>query len=189
MGLLKNLFYYSVGKSLSKNHSDAAGFGLMSLNILNEQLNEQEKNKKDFEKGKIKAVNSFKEFYMNNQRYFGNDYLREIYKYQTKLLEMTPENSHITTNLVQSFLKEMEFHIEATSGSIGIIEELEKLPREKMKPNFLINCKNKVNLIKNSIVPLETLNYWEDFMNYLAKNNVDIENRDSVKEHLLQMLK
>lgn len=189
VGLFKNLFYYSVGKGLSKNHSDAAGFGLMSLGMLSDQLSTQEKDKKAVLKEKENIINSFRKITFDNKQYFGNDYLKEIYKYENKLVEMSFDNWHETTTVFQKFLNEMIFHIYAASSSLDIIEKIEKFPKEKLKPKFLPECKAKVESIRNSIVPLETLNLWEDFMHYLNINNVEIENYEEVKEKLEQMIR
>ena len=189
MGLFKNLFYYKMGKGLSKNHSRATGFGLMMLNIYNEELEEEKNNEIAFENSKRKAIKSFKNFYIENKEYFGNNYLNEIYKYEKKLEEMTPSNCSIIKNSVLSFIAEMDFHANITSGSLNTIQELEKLPKEDMKDGFLDNCKEMHNKIKNSIYPVETVNYWEEFVSYLSNNKVNITNIDSTRKDIYDKLK
>lgn len=181
MGLLKNLFNYVVGRSLSKNNPDLAGFGFM---ITNAYFDEIKNSEYDFYKKKEKAIKSFKKFCMDNIDFFGEDYLKKIYEYQNLYQNLTPDNCDIIKPKILKFIDEMDFHILATYCSYEVIKILEDFPKEDLKPFFLDNCKIKYKKIKDSIVPTLTLEYWDDYMKYLIENNVNIENYSELKRQL-----
>ena len=83
----------------------------------------------------------------------------------------------------------MEFHLIATSGFKGVMETLKNMPRKKFKPGFLDTCNEKNEKIKNSYYPKETMEYWEDFIEYLYQNNVHIENRNEIRKQLMDRLR
>ena len=181
MGLFKNIFNYSVGRSLSKSNPNLAGIGFMMANAY---FDEKKANEKDFQKRKEQALKSYKKLYLDNMQYFGDEFLKKIYEYQNLYEELNTSNYDIIKPKIVNFISEMEFHIEATNGSYEIIKTLESFPKEDLKPGFLDNCKEKYKKIRDSIVPTLTFRYWDEYMNYLIDNNVNIENYKDVKKKL-----
>ena len=163
------------------------GFGLFELFMgykILDSLGKANESMTGFEESKTKLMLDVKRFYTDNREFFGPDYVTLIYEELDLIKSMNTRNSSIIIDDVREFLNEMEFHLIATSGFKGVLDTLSKYPKEKLKPGFLETCIEKNERIKNSYYPKETMEFWEDFMNYLYQNNVHIENRDAIREQL-----
>ena len=163
------------------------GFGLFELFIgykVLDSLGKANESMTNFEESKTKLMIDVKKFYTDNHEFFGKDYVTLIYEELDLIKSMNTRNSKIIVSDVRDFLNEMEFHLIATSGFKGILETLKQYPKEKLKSGFLETCIDKNERIKNSYYPKETMEYWEDFIEYLYQNNVIVENRDAIREQL-----
>lgn len=163
------------------------GFGLFELFIgykVLDSLGKANESLSNFEESKAKLMIDVKRFYTDNREFFGQDYVSLINEELDLIKSMNTRNSKIIVDDVRDFLNDMEFHLIATSGFKGILETLKQYPKEKLKTGFLESCIEKNERIKNSCYPKETMEYWEDFMDYLFKNNVHIENREEIRKQL-----
>ena len=167
------------------------GFGLFELFIgykVLDSLGKANESMTNFEESKAKLMIDVKKFYTDNREFVGQDYVTLIYEELDLIKSMNTRNSKIIVDDVREFLNEMEFHLIATSGFKGILETLKQYPKGKLKSGFLETCIEKNERIKNSYYPKETMEYWEDFINYLYQNNVHIENRDAIRKQLKSKL-
>ena len=143
----------------------------------------------DFEKSKTKLMLDVKKFYTDNREFFGPNYATLIYEELDLIKSMNNRNCSIVVDDVKDFLDQMEFHLIATSGFKEIMNFLKQYPKEKLKSGFLETCIEKNERIKNSYFPKETMEYWEDFINYLCDNNINVQNKDEIRKQLNSRLR
>lgn len=168
------------------------GLGLFELFMGYKILDSLEKTNESmtsFEKSKTKLMLDVKRFYTDNKEFFGSDYVTLIYEELDLIKSMNTRNCSIVVDDVKDFLDQMEFHLIATSGFKEIVNYIKQTPKEKSKSGFLETCIEKYEKIKNSYFPKETMEYWEEFMNYLYNNNINVENKENIRRQLNNRLK
>lgn len=180
MGLLKNLFYYSVGKSLSKSHPTAAGIGMVMAHNYLESIEESSKNEREFIISKEKLKEDFRSILKENSIYFGSDYLKKFENLFETINNLTPSNYKYNKSKIDDFIKECDFHIYTCSGAKSLIDSLASF-KGKVKKTTIDTATKMYEKIKQSTFSYETIIYWQDLMDYLQNHNVEIVNYEEAK--------
>ena len=180
MGIFKDLFYYGLGRNLSKSHPTAAGIGMVMAHNYLENVEESSKNEREFIISKEKLKESFRSILKENSIYFGADYLKKFENLFETINNLTPSNYKYNKPKIDDFIKECDFHVYACSGAKSLIDPLKTL-NGKVKKSTIDTATKMYEKIKQSTFSYETIIYWQDLMDYLQNHNVEITNYEEAK--------
>lgn len=192
MGILKDLFIYNAGKSLSKNHPTAAGIGSLLAYHYVEDLNNNYMNnrKKEFKNNMLKLKNNINSIYSDNSKYFGKDFINK-FDYINRILNIIDQrNFSKYEKTISRFIVECQIHLVATSGADSLIRGLESLPEGLIDKDIVNNSIDYYNKIKNSTDINDTMKYSDEMVNYISSNRIEVDQYEvNGKQKLYELVK
>lgn len=186
MGIIKNLFLFNLGKVVSKKHPTAAGMGIVALNTLAENEKEQNKSINKLYSQKEKTLEQLIYLYDNFNEYMGPVFI-EKYKRIYDMVNNIEPGDNFNKNQALKYLKECNIHIFAVQTSESLIEQINNVPKGKIKKSIIDNANNMYESIKESVDTNETIDIWNNFMNYLINNGLMVSNYEELKDSLKEL--